>query len=79
MLPYIALNCLEILQKSNISSCRFKELEVSKETLSKNNSVAFSVGIFKQSMGARKLVGIGLRYRPARLHRQVELIPRNKF
>jgi hypothetical protein len=28
-----------------------------------------SAGIFKQSMGARNRVGIGLSYRPARLHR----------
>jgi hypothetical protein len=28
-----------------------------------------SAGIFKQSMGARNPVGIGLSYRPARLHR----------
>ncbi len=34
-------------------------------------------GIFKQSMGARNQVGIGLSYRPARLHRLVEFIPWN--
>ncbi len=34
-------------------------------------------GIFKQSMGARNRVGIGLSYRPARLHRLVGW--RNKF
>jgi hypothetical protein len=28
-----------------------------------------SAGIFKQAMGARNRVGIGLSYRPARLHR----------
>ncbi len=33
-------------------------------------------GIFKQSMGARHRVGIGLSYRPARL---AELIPWNRF
>ncbi len=36
-------------------------------------------GIFKQSMGARNRVGIGLSYRPARLHRLVEFIPWNWF
>jgi len=36
-------------------------------------------GIFKQSMGARNRVGIGLSYRPARLHRLAELIPWNRF
>jgi hypothetical protein len=36
-------------------------------------------GIFKQSIGARKWVGIGLSYRPARLHRLAELIVWNRF
>ncbi len=36
-------------------------------------------GIFKQSMGARIRVGIGLSYRPARLHRLAEFIPWNRF
>jgi hypothetical protein len=36
-------------------------------------------GIFKQSMGARNRVGIGLSYRPARLHRLAEFIPWNQF
>jgi hypothetical protein len=38
-----------------------------------------SAGIFKQSMGARNRVGIGLSYRPARLLRLAELIPWNRF
>jgi hypothetical protein len=36
-------------------------------------------GIFEQSMGARNQVGIGLSYRPARLHRLAEFIPWNRF
>ena len=32
-------------------------------------------GIFKQSMGARNRVEIGLSYRPAGLHRLAEFIP----
>jgi hypothetical protein len=36
-------------------------------------------GIFKQYMGARHRVGIGLSYRPARLHRLAEFIPWNRF
>ncbi len=36
-------------------------------------------GIFKQSMGARNRVGIGLSYRPARLHGLAELVPWNRF
>jgi hypothetical protein len=35
--------------------------------------------ILKQSMGARNRVGIGLSYRPARLHRLAEGIPWNQF
>ncbi len=38
-----------------------------------------SSGIFKQSMGSRKRVGIGLLYRPARLHILAELVPWNRF
>jgi hypothetical protein len=34
-----------------------------------------SAGIFRQSMGARNRVGIGLSHRPARLHRLAESIP----
>ncbi len=36
-------------------------------------------GIFKQSMGARNRVGIGLSYRPAMLHSLAELVPWNRF
>jgi hypothetical protein len=36
-------------------------------------------GIFKQSMGARNRVGIGLSYRPARLHVLAELVLWNRF
>jgi hypothetical protein len=32
-------------------------------------------GIFEESMGARNRGGIGLTYRPARLHRLAEFIP----
>jgi hypothetical protein len=35
--------------------------------------------IFKKSMGARNRGGIGLSYRPARLHRLAEFIPWNRF
>jgi hypothetical protein len=35
--------------------------------------------IFKQSMGARNRGGIGLSYRPARLHRLAEFIHGNRF
>ncbi len=52
-----------------------------KETLA--DLVAFSMhncaGISEQYKGARNLVGIGLLYRPARLHRLAESIPQNRF
>jgi hypothetical protein len=40
---------------------------------------AARAGIFKESMGARNQGGIGLSYRPARLHRLAEFIPWNRF
>jgi hypothetical protein len=43
------------------------------------NRQKFRAGIFKQSMGARNREGIGLLYRPARLHRLAELISWNRF
>jgi hypothetical protein len=36
-------------------------------------------GIYNQSMVARKLVGTGLSYRPARRHRLAELVPWNRI
>jgi hypothetical protein len=38
-----------------------------------------SLEFLKKSMGARHRVGIGLSYRPARLHRLAELMPWNRF
>ncbi len=43
------------------------------------NQLISSAGIFKQYMGARNQVGIGLSYQPARLHSLVELVPWNRF
>ncbi len=40
-----------------------------------DSALEYMAGIFKQSMRARTRVGIGLSYRPARLHRLAELIP----
>ncbi len=42
-------------------------------------SLVIRAGIFKQSMGSRNRVGIGLSYQPARLHKLAELIPSNRF
>jgi hypothetical protein len=36
-------------------------------------------GILEQAMGARNRTGIGLSYRPARLHRMAESISWNRF
>jgi hypothetical protein len=40
---------------------------------------ATGAGIFKESMGARNRGGIGLSYRPARLHRLALFIPWNRL
>jgi hypothetical protein len=45
----------------------------------KKNGVVSSAGIFKQSIGVRNRVAIGLSYRPARLHSLAELVPWNRF
>ncbi len=39
----------------------------------------YSARIFKQSIGARNYVKLGLSFWPARLHRLAELIPWNRF
>ena len=39
----------------------------------------YSAGIFKQSMGSRNRVEIGLLYRPTRLHSLADLVPLNRF
>jgi hypothetical protein len=46
---------------------------------SKFGTVVYWAGIFKQSMEDRNRIGIGLSYRPARLHRLAELNPWNRF
>jgi hypothetical protein len=46
-----------------------RQLQVEKQ------NIILRARIFKQSMGARNRVGIGLPYRPARLHRLAEFIP----
>jgi hypothetical protein len=40
---------------------------------------SYGAGIFKQSMGDRNRVGIGLSHRPASLHKLAEIIPWNQF
>jgi hypothetical protein len=41
--------------------------------------VHHSAGIFKQSLGARNRLGIGLPYQPTRLHILAELVTWNRF
>ncbi len=50
-----------------------------KFTLCKDSGSASSAGTFKQSMGARNRVGIGLSYWPARLHSLAELVLWNRL
>ncbi len=49
------------------------------EVLEETQTLFSRAGIFKKSMGARNRGGIGLAYRPARLHRLAEFIPWNRF
>jgi hypothetical protein len=49
------------------------------QTTNRVNHKVDRVGIFKQSVGDRNRVGIGLSYRSAKLHRLAELIPGNQF
>ncbi len=52
---------------------------VHSNTFSNIHRSAYRAGIFKQSMGARSQVVLGLSYRPARLHRLAESMPWNLF
>jgi hypothetical protein len=61
---------LETLQYNYLKGLILREYTTGKIT---------RAGIFKESMGARNRGGIGLLYRPARLHRLVEFIPWNRF
>jgi hypothetical protein len=67
-----------------VTIVRYDVLEhSSKKTLSKKVIsffiIMFVARIFKQSLGARNPVGIGLSYRPARLHSLAEMIPWSRF
>ncbi len=60
--------------------CPFKLLKFfSDDTVLCDGSIGTSAGIFKQSMGARNRGGIGLSYRPTRLHSLAELVSWNRF
>ncbi len=53
--------------------------ELSRNFCNWNYSIVNCAGTFKQSMRARIRLGIGLSYRPARLHMLAELVPWNRF
>ncbi len=62
-----------------IGFTKIRFTSLSETVAGKFNDNSSCAGIFKQSMEARNRVGIGLSYRPARLHRLAELIPWNRF
>jgi hypothetical protein len=72
-------------EKNNLPALGFrhhKEREESPEETNASKSswkALYRAGIFKISMGARHRLGIGLSYRPARLHRLAELMPWHRF
>ncbi len=43
------------------------------------NATQMYAGILNNLLGVKNPVGIGLSYRPARLHRLAELVPKNRF
>jgi hypothetical protein len=70
-------NCLLIPAKQN-ENVFFITLKA-KKLLKSLLAVQIGAVMFKQSIGARNLVGIGLSYRPARLLSLAELVPWNQF
>jgi hypothetical protein len=58
---------------------RFCHLQLHASRLRRDIDVVNCAVIFKQSVGARNRVGIGLSYRPARLHSLAKLHPWNRF
>jgi hypothetical protein len=62
-----------------ISILIFPFMAVTTKTHQQLTEISFMCWIFKQCMEARNRVGIGLSYRPARLHSLAELVPWNRF
>ncbi len=79
------MHCIKIILYSNVikleSAILFQRMKFHKFLLSEKGNfhkvlrlhTQYRAGIFKQSMGVRNRVGIGLSYRSARLHRLAEL------
>ncbi len=86
-IPFLLRFCLYFLLSTCLSSLQlilsffspppFFSISISSITF--QSWLLIWVGIFKKSMGARHRVGIGLLYRPARVHRLAEFIPWNRF
>jgi hypothetical protein len=74
-----ALSSFSVRSASHKTSEAGDNLEKSVCFLAESKHIAPCAGIFKQSMGARNRVGIGLSYQPGRLHVLAELIPWNRF
>jgi hypothetical protein len=63
------------VQVPNFALIETKRITVQVGVSTKVSMPRYRAGIFNQSMGARKVVGIG----PARLHSLSELVPWNRF
>jgi hypothetical protein len=81
------MSIFELFWRPRIVFFKFKDpknqfQEIDSASLCSLNLTTFKeslAGIFKKSMRARNRGGIGLSYRPARLHRVAEFIPWNRF
>jgi hypothetical protein len=81
-LPYLGFTKISYMMRytvcSNLSKCRINILSSDVEPCLEYRcqwSLLLCDGILEQSMGSRNRVGIGLSYRPAKLHRLAESIP----
>ncbi len=68
----------KLLEKNPETYCTIHDVLKPLEKKVKSGPVS-GAGIFKQSMGAKNRLRIGLSYRPPRVYRLAELIPWNRF
>jgi hypothetical protein len=66
-------NCFKLLDMPQYSV--HQKITISRQKGHYVKVISERLPFFEQSKGARNRVGIGLSYRPARLHRLAELIP----
>jgi hypothetical protein len=78
------VDCLKIFQQrpvlflhENAASCQLLSIHKASKIAAMTGRI--SAGIFKQFVGAKNRVGIGLSCRPARLHSPAEQVPWNRF